>query len=127
MTRLGLSISLWLTLPFVPATLAQTTPASIPRMQQVVQNYVDNKSFMGVVLVAEKDKVLLSQGYGDADLEWGIKNSPDAKFRIGSLTKQFTAASILLLEERGKLELEDPVKGRKIAHAYTARTLPILG
>lgn len=79
-------------------------------MNQVVQNYVDNKSFMGVVLVAEKDKVLLSQGYGDADLEWGIKNSPDAKFRIGSLTKQFTAASILLLQERGKLKPEDPVK-----------------
>ncbi len=110
MTRLGLSIPFLLGLPLVPATLAQTTPIPIPRMQQVVQNYVDNKSFMGVVLVAEKDKVLLAQGYGDADLEWGIKNSPDAKFRIGSLTKQFTAASILLLEERGKLKLEDPVK-----------------
>src|SRR5882757_6548389 len=108
--RLGLSISFLLSLPFVPVTFAKTTPIPIPRMQQVVQNYVDNKSFMGVVLVAEKDKVLLSQGYGDADLEWGIKNTPDAKFRIGSLTKQFTAASILLLQERGKLKLEDPVK-----------------
>jgi hypothetical protein len=49
-------------------------------MQQVVQNYVDNKSFMGTVLVAEKDHVLLSQGYGYADLEWTIANnhSPSA-------------------------------------------------
>ena len=110
MTRFGRSAFLLLSLFFVSTTFAQTTAIPIPRMQQVVQNYVDNKSFMGVVLVAEKDKLLLSQGYGDADLEWGIKNSPDAKFRIGSLTKQFTAASILLLAQRGKLKLEDPVK-----------------
>jgi CubicO group peptidase (beta-lactamase class C family) len=79
-------------------------------MQQVIQNYVDNNSFMGAVLVAEKDKVLLSQGYGYADLEWAITNSPTTRFRIGSITKQFTAASVLLLQERGRLKLEAPVK-----------------
>jgi len=79
-------------------------------MQQVIQNYVDNKSFMGAVLVAEKDKVLIKQGYGSADLEWKIPNSATTKFRIASITKQFTAASILLLQERGKLKLEEPVK-----------------
>ena len=79
-------------------------------MQQVIQNYVDNKSFMGAVLVAEKDKVLLQQGYGSADLEWKIPNSVTTKFRIASITKQFTAVSILLLQERGKLKIEEPVK-----------------
>ena len=79
-------------------------------MHQVIQNYVDNNSFMGAVLVAEKDKVLLSQGYGYADLEWAITNSPTTRFRIGSITKQFTAASVLLLQERGRLKLEAPVK-----------------
>jgi CubicO group peptidase (beta-lactamase class C family) len=79
-------------------------------MREIIQNYVDNKTFMGAVLVAEQDTVLLSQGYGNADLEWAIPNSPATKFRIGSITKQFTAACILLLQERGQLKLEDPIK-----------------
>jgi CubicO group peptidase (beta-lactamase class C family) len=43
-------------------------------------------------------------------LEWDVPNAPNTKFRLGSVTKQFTAASILLLEERGKLSVGDPVK-----------------
>jgi CubicO group peptidase (beta-lactamase class C family) len=80
------------------------------RMDQVVQSYVSNKQFMGSVLVARGDQILLSKGYGSANLEWQIPNTPSTKFRLGSVTKQFTAASILLLEERGKLKIEDPVK-----------------
>ena len=53
---------------------------------------------------------LLDKGYGAADLEWDIANTPTTRFRIGSLGKQFTAAAILLLEERGRLKLTDPVK-----------------
>ena len=80
------------------------------RMQQIIQNYVDNKSFMGSVLVADHDAIVLNKGYGDADLEWNIANTPDAKFRIGSITKQFTAASVLLLAERDKIKIDAPVK-----------------
>jgi len=80
------------------------------RMDQIVQSYVSNGKFMGSVLVARGDSVLLSKGYGLANLEWAIPNQPSTKFRLGSLTKQFTAASILLLEERGKLKLDDPIK-----------------
>lgn len=80
-----------------------------PRMQQIIQSYVANKTFMGTVLVSKDGKLLVNQGYGFADLEWNVPNVPEAKFRLGSLTKQFTAASILLLEERGKLNVEDPV------------------
>jgi len=79
-------------------------------MDQVVQSYVNNQSFMGSVLVARGSQVLLNKGYGSADLEWNIPNSPTTKFRLGSITKQFTAASILLLEQRGKLNINDPVK-----------------
>ncbi|MGN6111400.1 MAG: serine hydrolase domain-containing protein [Luteimonas sp.] len=64
--------------------------------------------FSGVFLVA-KDGDVLVRAYGLADREWGIPNSPDTKFRIGSLTKQFTAAGILLLAADGKLSLDDPV------------------
>jgi len=83
---------------------------NVPRMEQVVQSYVDSKQFMGTVLVAQGDKILLDKGYGYANLEWQIPNVPEAKFRLGSVTKQFTAASILLLEERGKLKTDDLVK-----------------
>ena len=80
------------------------------RMDDVVQSYAGNKTFMGTVLVARGSDVLLSKGYGSANLEWDIPNTPTTKFRLGSITKQFTAASILMLEERGKLKLDDPIK-----------------
>ncbi len=79
-------------------------------MDRIVQSYVTSRNFMGSVLVARGSEALLSKGYGSADLEWAIPNSPDTKFRLGSVTKQFTAACILLLEERGKLSVNDPVK-----------------
>jgi len=80
------------------------------RMEQVVQSYVENKQFMGSALVARDGTVLLNKGYGFANLEWEVRNSPTTRFRLGSITKQFTAACILLLEERGKLKVDDPVK-----------------
>ena len=103
-------VPLALGLSSVSNALSQNATSHVERMRQVVHNYVDNKSFMGTVLVAEQDKVLLSEGYGYADLEWTIANSPATKFRIGSITKQFTAASVLLLQENGKLKLEEPVR-----------------
>jgi CubicO group peptidase (beta-lactamase class C family) len=94
------------------ACLAQdkTSNDSAARMEQVIQSYVANQQFMGTVLMAQDGKVLIDKGYGFANLEWQLPNTPTTKFRLGSLTKQFTAASILLLEERGKLKVEDPVK-----------------
>jgi CubicO group peptidase (beta-lactamase class C family) len=87
-----------------------STPASAQRMDQVAKFYVDTGQFMGAVLVARGDQVLFSKAYGSADIEWDLPNTVDTKFRIGSVTKQFTAAAILLLEQRGKLKLEDPIK-----------------
>jgi CubicO group peptidase (beta-lactamase class C family) len=82
----------------------------VARMEQVIHSYTANRQFMGSVLVAKGTDVLLSKGYGSANLEWDAPNSPATKFRLGSVTKQFTAASILLLQERGKLNVENPVK-----------------
>ena len=93
-------------LPYVSVCKAQDTV----RMEQIIQSQVTAKRFMGSVLVVRGDTVLLDKGYGYANLEWQIPDSPEAKFRLGSITKQFTAASILLLEERGKLKTDDPVK-----------------
>ncbi|HEV2380415.1 MAG TPA: serine hydrolase [Terriglobia bacterium] len=84
--------------------------ADIARMEQVIQSFVASKKFMGAVVVARGNEKLLDKGYGYADLEWNAPDSPQTKFRLGSITKQFTAASILLLEERGKLNVHDAVK-----------------
>ncbi len=79
------------------------------RMDEVVAASADDQKYMGAALVVMGDEVLLDEAYGSADLEWGIANTTDTKFRIGSVTKQFTAASILLLQERGLLDIDQPV------------------
>ncbi len=99
---------LTLSLPLAAFSSAQTQPTlDLARIEQVIQSHQD---FMGTVLVARGNDVLFDKGYGSANLEWAIPNAPTVKFRLGSVTKQFTAASILLLEERGKLNINDPVK-----------------
>jgi CubicO group peptidase (beta-lactamase class C family) len=80
------------------------------RVDDIVHSQVDNKKFTGSVLVAKGDHILFNKSYGLANVEWNIPNTPTTKFRIGSVTKQFTAAAILLLAQQGKLKLEDPVK-----------------
>jgi CubicO group peptidase (beta-lactamase class C family) len=61
------------------------------------------------VIVIKEGRVLLRKGYGMADMELGVKVEPDMVFRLGSITKQFTAVSILMLAEQGKLSLSDDV------------------
>jgi CubicO group peptidase (beta-lactamase class C family) len=80
------------------------------RMDRIVQAEVRNGSFIGAVLVARGDRVLFSRAYGMASLDDSLPNTTSTKFRIGSVTKQFTASAILLLEERGMLSLDDPVR-----------------
>src|SRR5215470_10780201 len=82
----------------------------IARMDQIVQSYVSNRTFAGSVLVARGNEVIVSKGYGLANVEWNVPSSPSARFKVASITKQFTAAAILLLEERGRLKIDDPVK-----------------
>jgi CubicO group peptidase (beta-lactamase class C family) len=76
---------------------------------ELVTPFVHRKEFTGTVLVSSGDRVLFEKAYGYADLEWDIPNTVDAKFRIGSVSKQFTAASILLLTQDGKLDLDRSV------------------
>jgi CubicO group peptidase (beta-lactamase class C family) len=70
---------------------------------------VETGKFSGSILVARNGKVLISKGYGMANRELNVPNTPQMKFRIGSLTKQFTAMAIMILQERGKLSVQDSV------------------
>lgn len=111
MTRLPKRFLRGILLTIAIAALAQTSSAQTPdRFRRVLQPYVDAQMFMGSVLVAKNGKVLFSKSYGMADLEWNVPNSSTTRFNIASMTKQFTAASILLLEDRGKLKTDDLVK-----------------
>lgn len=63
--------------------------------------------FSGVILIARDGQPLFHKAYGMANLEWAIPNTIDTKFRLGSITKQFTAAAIAKLEDQGKLKVSD--------------------
>jgi len=90
----------------VPATHAAQNGAAF---DAIVEPFATSGRFMGSALVASGDDVVFSKGYGYANLEWNVPNDPSTKFRLGSITKQFTSALILLLEEDGKLSIQDPV------------------
>jgi CubicO group peptidase (beta-lactamase class C family) len=79
---------------------------SIKKIDALMKTYYDFGQFNGSVLVAEKGRVIYKKGFGMANMEWDIPNAPDTKFRIGSVTKQFTAALILQLVEQGKIKLD---------------------
>ena len=106
--RIGLAVVQSLVMVLLTATTCAAQDVS--RIDHVIQSYTSSGKFMGSVLIARGDEVVFGKGYGAANLDWNIPNSPSTKFRIASLTKQFTAASILWLEERGKLRVNDPVK-----------------
>ncbi len=77
------------------------------QLDKFMQAFTEVRGFSGSVLVMKQGKVMLRKGYGLADREWNIPNTPETKFRIGSITKQFTATCILQLAEENKLSVED--------------------
>jgi len=92
--------------PAAPSASVDTSEAASvrARLDEAMEKH---DGFSGTVLVARGDEVLLSKGYGLSDAARGTANGPTTRFRIGSLTKQFTAAAILLLQEQGKLKVTD--------------------
>jgi CubicO group peptidase (beta-lactamase class C family) len=78
----------------------------IGKIDAVIQAYNDLGQFNGSVLVAERGKVIYKKGFGLANREWNIPNKPNTKFRLGSITKQFTSTLILQLAEQGKIDIQ---------------------
>lgn len=78
-----------------------------------MQEYLDAAcrfwNFQGSVLAAKNGRVILKAGYGLADVDGQIPITPETKFLIASVTKTFTAAAVMMLEEEGFLELNDPI------------------
>ena len=113
-----------LLLSFQAAALAATQDEQAVReMDELLSKAYPPDAPGASVIVVKGGKSILRKGYGMADVELGVKVEPDMVFRLGSITKQFTAVSILMLAEQGKLSLTDdltkffpdyPAKGRVV-------------
>lgn len=77
----------------------------------LAQKHHDSYPDVGLVLsVSDQEKILFEHAYGYSNLSFSIKTHPRHKFRIGSVTKQFTAVAILKLTEQDKISLTDPIQ-----------------
>lgn len=81
------------------------------KLDKYMTAYNENCSYKysGTILVAKGNEILLKKGYGMANYEEKIPNEPDNVFAIGSISKSFTAAAIMQLQEKGLLNVNDPI------------------
>jgi len=91
-------------LPFLLVCSAFAADNSI-QIDALLSRYAGYGLFNGAALVADHGQVIFKKGYGLANMEWDIPNTPDTKFRLGSITKQFTATLVMQLVEQGKIDL----------------------
>ena len=115
-----LSWGIWL--PTATATTIQPSPHKatatlappfsqdiISKADTYLSKLVKAKLFSGSVLIVRKGQILLSTGYGEADRKKHLLNTAQTKFRLGSITKQFTVMAILILQAWGKLNVQDRI------------------
>src|SRR5688572_26148880 len=99
--------AIWLSLGVRPVTAAPpaAAPAEIEaRVDAYLAPFVQDRNFSGTVLIARQGAVLVSKGYGMANYELRVPNTPSRRFHIASVSKPFTAAAILILRQKGLLK-----------------------
>ena len=97
--------TVWCAIVHPPATVAQTKAEEIAQICKKFGGY----EFQGAILVAHQEEVLYQQAFGLANREWNVANTPDTKFDIASLSKQFTAALVLQLVAEGQMHLDSTI------------------
>lgn len=93
--------------------MADTTDArarAVGRIEAYLDSLGRTGRFAGTVLVAERGRTLLERSYGDASVELHVPLTNSTRYRLHSITKQFTAAAALVLAARGRLDLDAPVR-----------------
>src|SRR5512143_1130898 len=95
--------------PSAPAAKDKSADLAAVAETRTYLQRLEKLGFAGVVLVARGDEPLLAEGYGLADRERGLRWTPGTVSDIGSITKQFTAAAILKLQEDRRLSVSDPI------------------
>ena len=109
----------WATARPLPTATARPEPAAVrpplvvvqdlPQLTEQLERWGGSGAFTGGVLVARGDEVLFRQVYGFADRSLGRPLELDSRFRLASVSKQFTAAAILRLQDEEVLSVDDPV------------------
>lgn len=115
----GAGLTAVLTSQPLPSAASRLAPAparpplevveALPQLTTRLQRESEAGRFMGAVLVARGDEILFRQAYGTADVATGRPLGIGDRFRLASISKQFTAAAILKLQDDGKLTIGDPV------------------
>lgn len=105
----------------LPISQATPTPHATPTLQptptpqsqllaaqidSLFTNLVTQQNFSGSVLIARNGQIVLEKGYSMADWDQQVPNDANTRFFLGSVTKEFTATAILLLQEQGKLDVQ---------------------
>ena len=119
MTAVGVLVLLTgafvLALSGAPGAQVATAPAPpsdatvVQRVEEYMQGEVRANGFSGTILLARKGAPIVAKGYGLANAEWEIPNTPRTKFRLGSITKQFTSMAVMQLQQQGRLKVQDPI------------------
>lgn len=91
----------------VPSPTEKPVQSTASRIDEYMRIYEQKGWFSGTVLAAKKGDIIISKGYGMANYELGIPNTPQTRFHLGSVTKQFTAMAIMQLQEKGLLSVND--------------------
>ncbi len=79
------------------------------KIDDLLNKYNEYGLFNGTALAAKDNQIVFEKGYGFANYEFDVPNKPDTKFRIGSISKQFTATIIMMLVDKGKLSLDGKI------------------
>ena len=110
--RLGIGdwgLACALALAVLPVALGGQSPNVESKVDAVFSKWTSSTPGCAVG-VATDGKPVLAKGYGMADLEHDVRISPDSILEAGSVSKQFTAAAVMLLAREGKLSLDDQVR-----------------
>ena len=109
MKRLQALVALLLASTLAVAAQQSSAP-ELSSVEAAIRTEVERQKVPGAAVAIVKDgKVLLAQGYGQANVEHQVPVTPDTIFQSGSVGKQFTAAAVMLMVEQGKITLDDPL------------------
>lgn len=89
---------------------AQTDQQRVQKIDSLLQVYAAKNMFAGSVSISRNGTSLLSKGYGMANYSYDVPNTAQTKFKLASVSKQFTAMAIMMLQEQGKLSVDDKLK-----------------
>ncbi|WP_272035399.1 serine hydrolase domain-containing protein [Paenibacillus sp. JJ-100] len=99
------------TITLYEVTIKSESGDLVSELSRMIYDYLDSKNlkqeFSGSVLISKNKEILFNAGIGLANKEHLIKCTPETKFRIGSITKQFTSMAIMMLSEQGLLSEND--------------------